>query len=123
MEVYVRPYPGPGGRWQISTGGGYHPRWSRAARELFFETRDLRIMTVGYSIAGDAFSAGKPSLWSETRLAPAGGSGNYDLAPDGKRFAVLLARADSGDQKPLTQVTLLLNFFDELLRRLAAGGQ
>src|SRR5262249_11795238 len=35
LEVYVRPFPGPGGRWQISTGG--FPIWSRDGRELLFE--------------------------------------------------------------------------------------
>jgi Tol biopolymer transport system component/predicted Ser/Thr protein kinase len=44
LEVYVRPFPGPGGRWQISTGGGVFPGWSRDGRELLFETLDQRVM-------------------------------------------------------------------------------
>ena len=36
FEVYVRPFPGPGGRWQVSTGGGGFPLWSRDGRELLF---------------------------------------------------------------------------------------
>ena len=32
-EVYVRPFPGPGGRSQISSGGGTEPRWSPTGRE------------------------------------------------------------------------------------------
>ena len=48
-EVYVRPFPGGApsgsGKWQISTGGGFHPIWSRDGRELFYETlSDNRIM-------------------------------------------------------------------------------
>ncbi len=34
-EVYVVPYPGPGGKWQISTDGGAQPMWSPKGGELF----------------------------------------------------------------------------------------
>ncbi|MCX6602345.1 MAG: hypothetical protein NTV52_01980, partial [Acidobacteria bacterium] len=37
QELYVRPYPGPGGRWQVSTEGGRFPQWSKDGRELFFQ--------------------------------------------------------------------------------------
>jgi serine/threonine-protein kinase len=114
-EVYVRPFPGPGGRWQISTGGGIFPVWSRDGRELLFETPDRRVMAVSYSGKGDSFSAGKPRAWAETRLRAALG-GVYDLAPDGKRLAAMLAD-DANGEKPPTHLTFLLNFFDELRRR------
>jgi serine/threonine-protein kinase len=116
VEVYVRPFPGPGGRWQISTGGGVSPRWSRAGRELLFETLDNRVMVVSYTAQGESFAAGKPRVWSETRLLNVIGIPVYDLAPDGKRIAAILA----GDQGP-THLTFLLNFFDELRRRAPAG--
>ena len=35
-EIYVKPYPGPGGKWLISTEGGTEPAWNRNGRELFF---------------------------------------------------------------------------------------
>ncbi len=35
-EVYVRPYPGPGGQWQVSTAGGFHPLWSNDGREILY---------------------------------------------------------------------------------------
>ena len=47
-EVYVRPFPGPGGTWQISTGGGSDPTWSRARHELFYGTPDHRVMVASY---------------------------------------------------------------------------
>jgi len=114
-EVYVRPFPGPGGRWQISTGGGRFPVWSRDRRELLFQTRDGRVMAASYTARGDSFTAGKPRVWTETRLLDLGVYSNYDLAPDGKRLAAILA--DSNDDKPPTHLTFLLNFFDELRRR------
>jgi serine/threonine-protein kinase len=120
-EVYVRPFPGPGGRLQISTGGGSSPLWSRDGRELLFQTLDRRVMAVGYSAKGDSFDAGKPRVWSETRLLNAGGASVYDLAPDGKRLAAILASDQAGGEP--THLTFLLNFFDELRRRAPAGGK
>jgi Tol biopolymer transport system component len=118
-EVYVRPFPGPGGRWQVSTGGGRFPLWSRDGRELLFETLDLRVMAVSYTAKGHSFAAGKPRVWTETRLRNAAFS-NYDVAPDGKRLAALVADNPSVE-KPLTHLTFVLNFFDELRRKAPAG--
>jgi len=115
FEVYVRPFPGPGGRWQISKGGGFAPLWSRDGRELLFQTLDQRVIAVSYSAKGDSFAAGKPRVWSETRLLNTGGFPAYDLAPDGKRLAAILARDQAGGEP--THLTFLLNFFDELRRR------
>jgi Tol biopolymer transport system component len=42
-EVYVKPFPGPGGRWRISAGGGQFPIWSPNGRELFFLGSDQRV--------------------------------------------------------------------------------
>src|SRR5205085_1317027 len=119
-EVYVRPFPGPGGRWQVSTGGGRFPLWSRDGRELLFETLDQQVMAVSYTAKGHSFAAGKPRVWTETRLRNAALFSNYDLAPDGKRLAALVADNASA-QKPLTHLTFLLNFFDELRRKAPVG--
>jgi Tol biopolymer transport system component len=102
VEVYVRPFPGPGGKWQISSGGGYLPRWSRQGKELFYRSLDNRIMVADYSASGDSFHAEKPRLWSPgqfqfTRLAV---GTNYDLHPDGKRFVVLNAPG-TGETPPV----------------------
>jgi hypothetical protein len=60
---------------------------------------------------------GKPRVWSETRLLIPVALPFYAPAPDGKRFAVLLAPGEQA-QKPQTQLVFLLNFFDELRRRV-----
>ena len=89
-EVYVRPFPGLGGKWQISTDGGEYPRWSRNGKELFYRTPDQRIWVVGYAAGKDGFRADGPRLWSQACLAIAGGQArNFDVHPDGRRFAVL----------------------------------
>lgn len=119
FEVYVRPFPGPGGRWQVSTGGGRLPQWSRAARELLFESLDQHVMVVAYTAKGNSFAAGKPRVWTETRLRSTALSSNYDLAPDGKRLVAFVADETNRD-KPPTHLTILLHFFDELRRRAPA---
>ena len=124
-ELYVRPFPGPGGKWQISTGGGGYPIWSRDGHKLFFLTRDWRIMVASYTATGDSFAAGRPQVWSQKSLIFAGGNYPYDLTPDGKHFAVVMnstAMAEQ-EQKPIDSVTVLLNFFDELRRRVPAEGK
>ncbi len=119
-DVYIRPFPGPGGRWQVSAGGGRFPRWSRDGRALLFETLDQHVMAVSYTAKGDSFAAAKPRVWTETRLLNTAYFPNYDLAPDGKRLAAFVAD-DAKGEKPLTHLTFLLNFFDELRRKVPTG--
>jgi Tol biopolymer transport system component/predicted Ser/Thr protein kinase len=127
-EVYVRPFPGPGSKSPISTGGRF-PIWSRRARsarhKLFFLAADQRIMVADYTAKDSSFAPGKPQVWSERRLMVAAMGYTYDLAPDGKRFAVFLyaGGASEQEQKPSDSVTVLLNFFDELRRRVPTGGK
>src|SRR5262249_13105521 len=54
-EIYVRPFPGPGGRRQISTAGGGYPVWSRDGRELLYRDASQRIMVVSVTANGDTF--------------------------------------------------------------------
>jgi predicted Ser/Thr protein kinase/WD40 repeat protein len=119
-EIYVRPFPGPGGKWQISTGGSQYAFWSRDGRELFYETPDNHIMVVEYTTKGDSFLPGKPRLWSEEQIYDTG-TVNASLAPDGKRFAVFPRPESAEEGTGSLHVTLLLNFFDELRRRVPAG--
>ncbi|HEV3214821.1 MAG TPA: protein kinase [Vicinamibacterales bacterium] len=116
FEIYVRPFPGPGGKWQISTAGGTSAVWSRVRHELLYLAPDGRIMGVQYTATGDAFQAEKPRIWSETPIQVRPNIGvSFDLHPDGERVATApLTEATAGP----THVTLIFNFFDEL-RRLA----
>ena len=77
-------------------------------------------MTVDYTAKGDSFVAGKPRVWSETRILDLAGNTSFDLTPDGKRVAALMGGEETEVQKPLSHLTILLNFFDELQRRVPA---
>jgi len=113
-EVYVQPYPGPGGRWQISTDGGGQPVWNRNGRELFYQNGD-QMMAVDVS-TGPNFSAGKPRMLFEGPHASSSSllSPFYDVSPDGRRF--LMLKPVEQDQAALTQINLVLNWTEELKR-------
>jgi hypothetical protein len=115
--VYVRPFPGPGGKWQISTSGGKEPTWSRARPELFYQTADAKIMVAPYSAEGDSFRAEQPQIWSPERFMPRGSWRSFDLHPDGDRVALAKVPVAQTAVKQ-DHVMLIFNFFDEL-RRIA----
>lgn len=118
-EIYARPFlPLGGGRWLASAGGGSAPVWSRDGRELLFRASDGRVIAVGYTAKGDSFAVGKPRVWTEARIQSSVLGVNYDIAPDGKRLAALLA--DDSEKLP-THLTFLLNFFDEVRRKAPLG--
>ena len=120
-EVYVRPFPGPGGKWQISTGAGLSPKWSRNGKELFYRTADSKITVVTYTASGDSFHADKPQLWSPGQFTDLGqGNYNFDLHPDGKRFAVLKA-SGTEQSAAVNRVNFIFNFFDEISRKVPLG--
>ena len=63
-EIFVRPFPGPGGMWKVSTAGGQFPIWPPATQEIFYLAPNDHLMVASYSIQGDSFSAGVPRVWS-----------------------------------------------------------
>jgi serine/threonine-protein kinase len=114
-EILVRAFPESGAKWQISSGGGAAPVFSRNGRELFYRAPGGQIMVAAYKITGGSFVADKPVLWSEARTV---GFTGFDLAPDGKRFAIVTAAEGREGAQPRAQVTFLFNFFDELRRKV-----
>ncbi len=124
FEVYVRPFPGsraearraeagPGGKWQVSTGGGAFPIWSRNGKELFYWSGE-QIWVASYTFQDDSFRAEKPRAWSPGRVPARAAGFWFDLHPDGKRFAILKAAPQTEVRRD--KVVLITNFFDELHR-------
>lgn len=118
-EVYVREFPPPtssqAGRWQVSNNGGVDPQWSRTGHELVYRSGD-QLMTANYSVTGDTFVAEKPRVW----IAELGGTA-WDLAPDGKRVAVVIPEAAAQAPQREHVIVMLQNFADELRRRVPIG--
>ena len=111
-EIYVQPYPGPGGKWQISVDGGTEPVWGRNGRELFYRSGN-KMMAVE-TMTKPSFSAGKPRMLFEGRylanVFPAMNAA-YDVAADGQRFLMV----KRGEEVP-SQINVVLNWFGELKR-------
>jgi serine/threonine-protein kinase len=105
---------------QISSAGGQFPVWSHDARELLYRAADGRIMVAEYSIKGQTFYPEKPRPWPNLQI-PVSVTGlgvpNFDLAPDGKRLVVSMPQPME-NTKDSVHVTFLMNYFDELRRRL-----
>ena len=118
-EIYVRPFPGPGGKTQISTEGGTQPMWARNGRQLFYRNGDKMMVTAVET--NPVFAASKPKLLFEahyeTYFLPF--ERDYDVSPDGQRFLMIKA---SEQESAATQLNVVLNWSDEL-RRLAPPGK
>src|SRR4051794_20020122 len=114
-EVYVRPFPGPGGKWTISSGGGLSPTWSRTKHELFYATLSGQMMVARYVVEGDSLRVEKPQSWSDAHFVVRGLNRMFDLHPDGERFALAVLQETAAGAKQ-DHVTFVFNFVDELRR-------
>ncbi len=111
-EIYVQPFPDPGGKRQVSTEGGGEAVWARNGRELFYRNGD-KMMAVDIQTQ-PTFSAGKPRLLFETSPSLLTHTlGAFDVTPDGQRFLMVKL---SEQELPATQLTVVLNWFEELKR-------
>jgi hypothetical protein len=116
-EIYVRPYPGPGGKWQISIEGGTEPVWNPKGRELFYRSGN-KMMAVDV-ITQPTFSAGKPKMLFESPYVPTPRSfQDYDVSPDGQRF--LMLKAGQQAQTP-DQINVVVNWTEELRQKVPTG--
>jgi serine/threonine protein kinase/Tol biopolymer transport system component len=117
-EIYVQPYPGPGGKWQISTEGGTEPAWNPNGRELFYRSGD-KMMAVDIATR-PSFTVGKPQMLFEGPYMPTPLTNpNYDVSPDGQRF-LMLKPSESAEAAP-TQINVVLNWFEELKQKVPTG--
>jgi len=124
-EVYVTPFPGPGGRFRISAAGGDFPLWSPDGRELFFRTgngprwwfrtelQQVVVVTLHY---GPTVEASPPQLlFQGAYFGNPGVSGNYDISRDGRFLMV-----EQTPRAVVDQLNVVLNWSGEPKRRAAA---
>ncbi len=109
-EVYVVPFPGPGGKWQVSTGGGTWPRWRRDGKEIFYLSPDNKIMAAEVKASGPSFEVSAIRPIFETRPYRAGGAA-FDVTPDGQRFIINYL-----EEQPSAAITLVINWPADLKR-------
>jgi len=110
FEVYVRSFPAPAGKWQITQDGAYFPRWRGDGREVFYYGADRRLMAV--AITGEtAVEAGTAVPLFEARMLNgpntiAGFRAQYDVTRDGQRFLLNVPVEDAAS----SLITIVLNW-------------
>jgi dipeptidyl aminopeptidase/acylaminoacyl peptidase len=110
-EVYVRTFPDVGGgRWQASSGGGQEPLWSRDGRELFYRSRDNKIVSVAVNTE-PVFELGARNVLFEDVYYKRYQHSNYDIHPDNQRFVMV-----KPSETISADLIVVLNWFEELKR-------
>jgi Tol biopolymer transport system component len=110
FEIYIQPFPGPGGQYQITTDGGVQVRWAPNGKELFYIALDGRLMSVPIQFAsnGQAVEAGAPLPLFATRVArgvQGDFSQQYVVSPDGRRFLI-----NTVLEEATSPITVILNW-------------
>jgi Tol biopolymer transport system component len=108
-EIYVQPFPGPGAKTIVSTGGGLQARWRPDGRELFYVAPDGKLMAVGMRMTGDGrtIEPASPVPLFVTRVSSTrtGGSRHeYAVSGDGQRFLM-----NTFVEQNAAPITLVLN--------------
>ncbi|MGA9967114.1 MAG: protein kinase [Terriglobales bacterium] len=105
-EVYVVPFRGGEGKWQVSANGGQSPQWSKDGKELYYMDATYNLFAVPVTDAGGAlqFGAGQTLVtnWTAPNIF-------YDVTPDDKK--ILLNRVS---QQVSQSVTLVSNWTEEV---------
>ncbi len=118
FEIYIEPFPGPGGKIPVSIGGGTQPAWSHDSSELFYRDND------GMMVAATIFDDAARPVGDRTPLFPAAlyrlGTGfrQYHVAPDGRFLMQRLAGQSTVDGGEAPHINVVLNWFEELRERV-----
>jgi len=120
LEVYVQPFPGPGGKWQVSTDGGTMPVWAHNGRELFYLNSD-KVMSVGV-VAHPDFSASVPRTIADApqNMTSSIVNADYDVSPDGQRFLFVRANVEN---RASDEARVVLNWTEELKQLTSTSNQ
>jgi Tol biopolymer transport system component len=104
-EVYAQTFPLSDRRWLVSINGGYEPRWSADGHEIYYLSKDRKLMAVPV-VAGSSFGVPKPLF--QTQIATGVSSLNMHYVPgrDGRRF---LVNTQIGEPAP-NPITIVLNW-------------
>jgi eukaryotic-like serine/threonine-protein kinase len=109
-RVYVVPFPGPGGKWQVSLGDGRGPIWRRDGKEIFYLSADNKLMAVNVEASGGSFVSGQAHTLFDSHSY--GVFGRYDASADGQRFVVV-----HEGNRPSTTLTFVTNWPAELKKK------
>ncbi len=104
-EVYVVPFPGPAGKWKVSTAGGETPRWRRDGKELFFLS-GTAMVSANVNGSGNTFAVGRSQRLFDAHLGDRDNvEHSYGVFADGQRFLIALVAADQPAEAPIRVIT------------------
>jgi Tol biopolymer transport system component len=116
-EIYVRPFPSGGGRWQISSAGGIYPAWSEDGSELFF-IENGSITAVGITNSETSISIGAATRVMPFKPKEKFFNGQYNVTQDEQRFVISqVINQNTGEQDP-SALFFVFNWFEDLKRKL-----
>jgi hypothetical protein len=104
FDVYVETVPRSDRKWQVSTSGGYEPRWRADGREIYYLSADRRLMAVAVG-PGPSFGLPTPLFQTNVPVGVRGNRTHYVPSRDGRRFLVNTA-LDS----PTPPITVIVNW-------------
>ena len=115
--VYVQPFPATGTPYQIA--GGLNPFWSTDGGTLDDSPGPQPAFHAVAIRTRPAFTFSKPITIPRTGAQLRFGSpgGNYDIAPKGDRFAIIVD-ATAGTETTGQGIEVVLNWFEELKQRV-----
>jgi Tol biopolymer transport system component/predicted Ser/Thr protein kinase len=105
FEVYVQTFPLSNRKWQVSTDGGYEPRWRSDGREIYYLSEDRKLMAVSVG-PGPSFDVPKPLFQTRVPTGVTANRAHYVPSRDGQRF---LVNTQTSDPSP-TPITVVLNW-------------
>jgi serine/threonine protein kinase/Tol biopolymer transport system component len=117
-EVYIRPFPGPGGRTPVSTGGGAEVVWARNGELFFRRVSDHMMMAVPVRTT-PTLTIGQPRpLFRLAGLQYGVSAPRYAVTADGKRLLMNAVdlRVDQGGTAPRPAINIVQNWHEELKR-------
>ncbi len=103
-QVYIVAFPKPGGRFLV--GDGQEAAWNRNGKEIFYTDDHSRMVSVAVTAHGESLELGRPQPLFPTQPV---GSGEFEIAPDGKRFLMMQAPVENS-----SNLTLIVNWLQEL---------
>jgi hypothetical protein len=99
FQIYVAPFPGPGGKRQVSAAGGIDARWRRDSKEIFYVTPDGQLMAAEVTAQNGTLEVGRVQKLFDGIISRR--EMTYDVAPDGQKFLVVVDDAAQA-ARPLT---------------------
>lgn len=102
MQLYIVPFRGGQGKWQVTSGGSSIPAWTADGKELFYMDPGFNLFALSFKEVNGVPELGVPRQIPVTTSAP---TVFYDVSPDGKKILI-----DNVAQQVSPSVTVVTNF-------------